>query len=139
MYWIDARNESTNDELFTDIRKLLEGPIMRVLLDLGVFPKDTDTLNKRCRFIGKSEFKNYIPIYIQRSFHSLGDICNNGSHVPVGTEGGKDLIVVQDTFNGRAPYLLKSCLFELMNIIIWESCFCREYADVEKNRKIFCK
>ena len=52
----------------------------------------------------------FVPLYIQRSFHSCVEISNNGSHR-------------EEVFNairsGKAPFLVRSTVFDLLNILQW--------------------
>ncbi len=134
---LEKNKNRQKDRLLNDIRKLLEGPVLKVLADLGVFPDSIKKLNERCRFLGKKEFMEHIPVYVQRAFHSLTDISNNASHATDHSDEKKHLCVTSDIADGKAPYLLRSCLFELLTIIVWEDSFKEKYADVEKNRNIF--
>ena len=61
-----------------------------------------------------------IPIYIQRSIHSLVAITNPGSHRTVTDD---------DVAKGRAPYLLRSLIFEMLNVLHW----CRKMSHIEKD------
>lgn len=137
IYSIEKENERRNDQFFNDIRKLLEGPVIKALSDLSIFSKEIKSLNERCKFVGKRNFMEHIPVYIQRSFHSLADISNNASHATDHSTEKKHLCVTSDVIYGKAPYLLKSCLYELLNIIIWQMDFCKRYTDIEENIKIF--
>lgn len=61
-------------------------------------------------FLGKKEMQEFVPVHIQRSFHSCVDIANNGSH---------RLAIDTIVGSGAAPYLIRSTVFELLNIIYW--------------------
>ncbi len=106
---------SDKSEHFNSLRKVLEA-IMDVLNQCGYY-KDEQvmSLNNLSRYIGQDRT---IPVYIQRSFHSLVEITQNGSHL---------LGVDDDTAENKAPYLLRSCLFELFNIIIWLRDYCKNH------------
>lgn len=120
---IDTDNDYKNDNLYNGIRKLLEAALYTKLEKKGVmdgFVKSTDdsvddSINKRSVYIGNN---TDIPLYIQRAFHSLTMIAQNGSYYH---ENSSHLVVARDTRQGKAPYLLKSCLFNLLTIIRWES------------------
>ncbi len=106
---ISIKSVNNNPSLFNDMRKILE-KVMDVLQHNGYsyFENSQDqTLNGLSRHIGSD--KN-IPEYIQRSFHSLVVIVQDGSHL---------LKCDEDVTCFRAPYLLKSCMYELCNIIVW--------------------
>ena len=92
---------------FTD-PKYLEDFVIAFLESKSFFPDEVKSLNDRSRYI---ERKEDIPEYIKRSFHSLVRIVQEGSH-------GRT-IIDNDVRYGNAPYLLQSCLFELLNIIYW--------------------
>lgn len=124
---IDSDNESKNHVLLTGIRKLFESAIFRQLDGTNIMteyseflekqPNTKDSLNNRSKYIGGN--KN-VPIYIQRAFHSLVSITQNGSH-DTDDKVESNLTVTGDVSKGKAPYLLKSCLYELLSIICWES------------------
>lgn len=99
-----------NPALFNDMRKILED-IMLFLkkCEYSYFEKNEDniSLNKLSVYIGKD---TNIPEYIQRAFHTLDRVVQDGSHSER---------VDCDVANSRAPYLLRSCVYELCNILIW--------------------
>lgn len=103
----DVKNDPT---LFNEMRKILED-ITKVLeqyrYSYFVETKEEISLNNLSRYIGND--KN-VPVYIQRAFHTLTSVTQNGSH---------RLEVDSDVPCSRAPYLLRSCLYELCNILIW--------------------
>lgn len=103
----DVKNDPT---LFNEMRKILED-ITKVLeqyrYSYFVETKEEISLNNLSRYIGND--KN-VPVYIQRAFHTLTSVTQNGSH---------RLEVDSDVPYSRAPYLLRSCLYELCNILIW--------------------
>lgn len=119
---IDTDNDFKNDNLFNGIRKLLETALYAKLEKVGILDgfvesigdSVEDTINKRSVYMGKN---GEVPLYIQRAFHSLTMIAQNGSHYHANSP---HLIVARDTRRGKAPYLLKSCLFDLLTIIRWE-------------------
>lgn len=121
--YIDSDNDYKNDILYNGIRKLLEVALYIKLERVGImdgFGKSTnesvdDTINKRSVYMGTNK---KVPLYIQRAFHSLTMIAQNGSHYDATSP---QLVVARDTRQGNAPYLLKSCLFNLLTIIKWES------------------
>lgn len=96
-----------NQKLLNEIRKILEIMIVPQLKNLSYIPNDLTALNTISKKIDEEE---RCPEYIQRSFHSIVNITQEGSH-------GKTIDA--DVSKGQAPYLLRSCLYELLNIIIW--------------------
>lgn len=124
---VSAENGKSDPSLLNDMRKLLEGEILGSFENLGNFPFEPDdfTLNNECRYI----FLNKkIPVFIQRAFHSLSAITNDGSH------GRRTTTTSADILSGKAPYLLRSCMFELFNVIIWQNNLFSEKTDDEIRR-----
>lgn len=102
-------NKNVKDpKLLNEIRKYLEDFVIAFLKDKSFFPTEIRTLNECSRYIGGQKD---IPEYIKRSFHSLVSIVQEGSH--------GETTIDNDVRYGNAPYLLQSCLFELLNIIYW--------------------
>lgn len=100
-----------NPDLLNAIRKLLwEKIVFPKMYELKYIPDDIykKGLNESSKYIGKDE---RFPAYIQRSVHSLVDKTQRGSH--------GNTTIDKDVSEGRAPYLLRSCLYDLLNIIIW--------------------
>lgn len=104
-------NISDDKEAFTPIRKILEW-VMIYCNKSGVLPIPFKGANlAECSsFLGKKEMQEFVPVHIQRSFHSCVDIANNGSH---------RLVIDTIVGSGSAPYLIRSTVFELLNIIYW--------------------
>lgn len=110
MYHILLKKEYNNASLLNEFRKYIEDFIMKKLGETGFFPRNVEpTLNQRSIFIGGKDSK--VPEYIKRSFHSLVSITQEGSH------GGT--ITDEVVRNGKAPFLLRGCLFELLSIVDW--------------------
>lgn len=110
LYEITINDAQNNPALFNEMRKILED-IMKVLeqyrYSYFAEPKEEISLNNLSRYIGND---TKVPVYIQRAFHTLTSVTQNGSH---------RLEVDSDVSYSRAPYLLRSCLYELCNILIW--------------------
>ena len=110
LYNVTVICEKKNTDLFNRMRKILED-VMLVLKKYG-YPYFATTnkeisLNSLSMHIGGDKT---IPEYIQRAFHTLVRIVQDGSH---------RMIVDSDVSCLRAPYLLKSSLYELCNILMW--------------------
>lgn len=103
------QKKENEPQVLNEMRKYIEDFPIRKMEAEGYFPFDCVTLNDRSRIIGDK--KNTIPEYIKRSFHSLVSITQEGSH-------GRT-VIDNDVRQGKAPYLLRSCAFELLNIIYW--------------------
>lgn len=102
-------NDNRNSSYFNQMRKTLED-IFSILKQNGLFPSDCIKTNQQSRFLCSKEIAKYVPVYIQRSIHSLVDISQDGSH---------RLKADEDVKSGKAPYLVESATMELLNIIIW--------------------
>ena len=121
---VSVENGKSDPSLLNDMRKLLEGEILGLFEDLNIFPFPSRdfTLNNESTYISMNK---KIPVFIQRAFHSLSAITNDGSH------GKKATTTSADIMSGKAPYLLRSCMFELFNVIIWQNNLFSEKTDDE--------
>ena len=109
LYNVTVICEKKNTDLFNRMRKILED-VMLVLKEreYSFFATNEEkTLNNLSVHIGRDKT---IPEYIQRAFHTLIRIVQDASH---------RLVVDYDVSCLRAPYLLRSSLYELCNILIW--------------------
>lgn len=110
LYKITINDVKNNPALFNEMRKILED-IMKVLeryrYSYFAATKEEISLNNLSRYIGNDI---NVPGYIQRAFHTLTNVTQNGSH---------RLEVDSDVSCSKAPYLLRSCLYDLCNILIW--------------------
>lgn len=125
---IEIEDNTKDDSVFNKIRKILESDLYIHLEKKGIMDdyetylkkeKKESTINTKSSYIGKLP-KERIPVYIQRAIHSLTEITNNGSHKSGANETSK-LVSAKHVSNGKAPYLLKSCLYDLLTIIHWEA------------------
>ena len=105
-------NNITNESgVFTKLRKIIEW-LMIQLNDYGLLAVGFNgaNINACSVYLGKKELEKYVPLHIQRCFHSCVEICNNGCH-----RLEIDEIVKHD----QAPFLIRSTTFELLNILRW--------------------
>lgn len=104
--------EDNNDYgVFNKIRQQLEY-LMGLADEKGFLNiKYTNTNLGECsKQLGKQELTGIIPNYIQRSLHSVVTVCNEGSH----------LTSLQKIIrNNKAPYLIKSTIYEFLNLVHW--------------------
>ena len=117
LYDITINDTKNNPALFNDMRKILEDILDGLKkLEYPYFSetKEKVTLNNLSRHIGCD---TNVPEYIQRAFHTLDRVVQDASHSQKAAEDR--FIVDYDVRNSRAPYLLRSCLYELCNILIW--------------------
>lgn len=119
--------DCTNADFFNKARRTLE-QVMRFCNYVGILPISFNGSNlSQCSvFLGKKGMRKYIPIYVQRSFHSAVEITNNGSHREE---------VFYAVHSGNAPYLIRSTMFELMNILKWCGSLPVEENDRERIRQ----
>lgn len=112
LYEITIKDIKNKPALFNEMRKILED-ISEGLKQIGYScfseTKEEISLNNLSRNIGEDKT---VPVYIQRAFYTLTSVTQNGSH-------RLRLGVDYDVSSSRAPYLLRSCLYELCNILIW--------------------
>jgi hypothetical protein len=105
------------DNVFNDIRKMLE-KIMHYCYECCVLPFEigseyydyNTSLNNCSRFLCLKQLQKKIPEYIQNSLKTCVMASQSGSHV---------LNLTEDVKNGKAPYIVRSTIFELLNVIIW--------------------
>ena len=104
-------NVVDDPDVFNKLRKVIEW-VMEQLNEYGLLAVQFNGANvSACSlYLGKKELAEYVPIHIQRSLHSCVEICNNGSHRNQ----------IHDTVqNGQVPFLIRSTVFELLNILNW--------------------
>lgn len=108
---IIVKGGRTNTDIFNKIRKILDW-LMLSLFDYGLLAKSYNgsELNKCSTFLGKKELSEFVPVYIRRSIHSCTEIANEGSH---------RLTIDDAVKSGKAPYLVYSTMYELLNILSW--------------------
>ena len=111
-----------NNSVLNDIRKIMSD-VVELLYNKGFcdIQHNGSNLGQCSKDICQPYKEKVIPIYIQRSIHSLVAITNPGSHR---TETDDD---VRDS---KAPYLLRSLIFEMLNVLYW----CRNIKHLEKDQ-----
>lgn len=100
-----------NNSVLNDIRKIMDDVMIR-LYEKGFcsVKHDGSNLNACSKDIGQTYMEQIIPVYIQRSVHSLVSITNPGSH-----RSKTDA----DVAAGNAPYLIRSLIYEMLNVLCW--------------------
>ena len=99
--------------------------VMNYCNEVGILPikHNGSNLSECSVFLGKKDMQKYVPIHIQRSLHSAVDISNNASHRV-------------DVFNSirskKAPFLVRSTVFDLLNILVW--CGCLPVAEEDRDK-----
>lgn len=106
-------SKCSDSGVFNLIRKELDW-LLSYFNECGILLTKFDGSNQNAcsRELTSKCLQEYIPEYIQRSIHSAISISNNGSH---------RLKIDEDVKMSRAPYLVRSTVFELLNIITWSS------------------
>ncbi len=112
---VELLMESNTDKFDTDssvpnrVRQIIEW-VMRYFEGRGLLPISFTGSNiAKCSMV-LSEIPQIVPIQVSRSLHYCVDICNDGSH---------DLEVSANIVSGDAPYLNKSLILNLLNILHW--------------------
>lgn len=91
------------------VRHIIEW-VMRYFDDRGLLPIPfTGTNIGQCSF-SLGEIPQIVPIHVARSMHFCVEVCNNGSHADE---------ITANIVCGEAPYLNKSLLLNLLNILHW--------------------
>ena len=100
-----------NNSVLNDIRKIMSD-VMERLYDKGFccVKHDGSNLAQCSVALCQQYMEEIIPIYIQRSIHSLVAITNPGSHRTV---------TDKDVSKGNAPYLIRSLIYEMLNVLCW--------------------
>ena len=91
------------------VRLIIEW-IMRYLEGVGLLPISfTGTNIAKCSS-SLGEIPQLVPIHVARSLHFCVEVCNNGSHADE---------IISYIIGGEAPYLNKSIVLNLLNILQW--------------------
>lgn len=100
-----------DNRVFNSIRKILSDVMFR-LYDCGYCSvvHDGSNLADCSRALGAPNMSDIIPVYIQRSMHTCVEVTNPGSHRTECDSAVKD---------GKAPYLVRSMTYDLLNILYW--------------------
>lgn len=100
-----------DETIYNRIRVIMEW-VFKYLYRINILQCEEPTstnINASSRSLSQN---SEIPVYIQRSSHSLVSNCNEGSH---GTT------IRQDTKMGLCPYAVKSTIYDLLNVLYWLS------------------
>lgn len=127
--YADIFNSYIGKECESDIIDIIEGIENGNTTDSSIPHKCRNVIESICKFLQDNrivleKFKTniseysrdiskiyYIPNFVQRHFHSLSILANDGSH---------NYSMVKTSIEGNeAPYLNRALVFELFNLIIW--------------------
>lgn len=108
---IYENREFANADIFSKVRKVLDW-IMSNLYDYGLLAiKFNGTNLSECsKFLGNSKLQDVVPVHIQRHLYSLVTIANEGSHRQH---------IDEEVKTNKAPFLVASTIFELLNVLTW--------------------
>jgi hypothetical protein len=112
---VELLMEYNKDDFDTDtsvpnrVRQIIEW-VMRYLEGKGLLTIPFTGSNIAKCSMALSDIHQLVPIQVARSLHFCVDICNDGSH---------DMEVSANIVSGDAPYLNKSIILNLLNILHW--------------------
>lgn len=108
---IYENREFANADTFNKVRKVLDW-IMSYLYDYGLLAiKFNGTNLSECsKFLGNSKLQSVVPVHIQRHLYSLVTVANEGSHRQH---------IDEEVKTNKAPFLVASTIFELLNVLTW--------------------
>ena len=100
-----------NNSVLNDIRKIMSDVMFR-LNDRGLCTEihDGSNLNACSRMLCQPYMEKYIPVYIQRAIHTCVAVTNPGSH---------RTNIDADVASGKAPYLIRTLIYEMLNVLCW--------------------
>lgn len=108
-----------NNSVLNDIRKIMDDVMIR-LYEKGfcTVRHNGSNLNECSRALCQVYMEQIIPIYVQRSIHSLVAVTNPGSH-----RSKTD----SDVASGYSPYLIRSLIYEMLNVLCW----CKNFIHID--------
>ena len=97
--------------VFNMIRKQMEY-IFDECYNCGILlqPYSELGLTGTSKFLCQYQMEGIIPYHIQQIIRSVTRICNEGSHL---------LQIDSEVDNGRAPYLVRSTVYDFLNLVYW--------------------
>lgn len=100
-----------NNSTLNDIRKVFSD-VMERLYKCGycTIKHNGSNLAECSKMLGSAHMRDFIPVFIQRSIHTCVEVTNPGSH-----RTDTDSFVKF----GKAPYLLRSLIFDMLNVLYW--------------------
>ena len=103
-----------NNSVLNDIRKIMSDVMFR-LNDRGLCTEthDGSNLNACSRMLCQQYMETIIPVYIQRAIHTCVAVTNPGSHRTKTDSDVKD---------NKAPYLIRSLIYNMLDILYWCRC-----------------
>ncbi len=105
------KEDRQNNSVLNDIRKIMSD-VMNKLYECGLCTEvhDGSNLNACSRMLCQPYMETIIPVYIQRAIYTCVAVTNPGSHRTKTDSDVKD---------GRAPYLIRSLIYNMLDILYW--------------------
>jgi len=144
VYYKYTQHSKNTKELFTPLRKGIIERLFKRLYELSIIPDDVFNnqgwINKSFKFLTgihpEYELKEQIlPATITSLFTSALNITQDASHM----EGNLKLEIDEHISNYKTPYLYKSVVFQLLEILIWFKNFVDDHQDIDKNKSLYIK
>ena len=106
-----GKEDWQNNSVLNDIRKIMND-VMDRLNERGLCTVEHDgsNLNACSIMLCQPYMETIIPIYVQRAIHTCVAVTNPGSHRTKTDSDVKD---------GRAPYLIRSLIYNMLDILYW--------------------
>ncbi len=124
-YEYECEGFETDSSVPNRVRRIVEW-VMRYFEKIGLLSTPFTGSNIAACSKAIGELKDLVPIHVGRSLHFCVDICNDGSH---------DMEVSANIVGGDAPYLNKSLVLNLLNILYWGPSLSR-YEKGELKKKV---
>lgn len=105
----ESEGFETDKNVPHSVRLIIEW-IMRYLEGVGLLPIPFTGINIAKCSSSLGDIPQLVPIHVARSMHFCVEVCNNGSHADE---------IVGYIISGEAPYLNKSIILNLLNILQW--------------------
>lgn len=117
---IDEPGSATDTTIFNALRKLLAFAVSYGR-EHGLFSDEIDSARDAQRRLSEIHEldSQLVPSYIVTNFDALCDTVNNGSHSTYEDTDEGTLSVDSDVLAGDAPYLTRTCIFQLLTILHW--------------------
>ncbi len=128
------KNQYTDASLLNEARKLLEW-MVEYMKKHGLLPEYVSTLSNAGYFLAEVSKKDYklVPKYISYGFSMCADATQNGSHNSNNDPAASSNLIVDSLVTqSEVPYLIKSIVFELLNLLSWLKTLPTNPKDIDK-------
>lgn len=105
----ESEGFDTDKNIPHSVRLIIEW-VMRYLEGIGLLPIVFNGTNIAKCSSSLGDIPQLVPIHVARSMHFCVEVCNNGSHSDE---------IISYIVSGEAPYLNKSIVLNLLNILQW--------------------